>query len=309
MGRSISLWVLTVGAVSLAVGCGTSGRSGGSGGGGAGGGGGGGGAGGGAAAGGGGGGDGGAVGGGDAGGVGGGGDEGAGGAATEECKKLNAAFCDRMYQCFTADQLGGLEQELGFTDAATCADAVSDGECPEVAAAARKGTTTVHPEHTASCISDVGAAACPDTLAEFLTLVDRIDVCDQIFLGTLDRGEPCTSSTECVADNATCIDDTACSGPLRADSYEQECSEATVDQCEGLYCITLRPNLQNAAGLCSLQCSGPWDCGEGATCYRLTDEIQACLSDCTSNADCGGGFVCTQISEDSKACFVEVPAG
>ncbi len=73
--------------------------------------------------------------------------------------------------------------------------------------------------------------------------------------------------------------------------------------------MTLLDNLQNMSGICSAQCQGRWECGEGGKCYRLTEEIQACLSTCESNTDCGGGFICTAINADDKVCFVEVPPG
>ncbi len=240
---------------------------------------------------------------------GGGGGEGAGGAAREACKLGNAALCERMYECFTSDQLVSLEREGGFDDASTCAEVVSDAVCPDFAEAATQGTTILHADRTAACEAAMRSTACPDDLVEYLTRLRSLDACAAVFEGTQLHAEPCVVSVECAETGARCTDKGFCTAAPSGEAYEEACSEPTVNDCGGLYCLTLPPNLQNMTGICSAECQGHWDCGEGAKCFRLTEEIKACLSTCDSNADCGGGSVCTAINAEDTVCFVEVPPG
>jgi len=206
--------------------------------------------------------------------------------------------------------LADLERLGEFTDAASCARVLGEMSCADIGSAAAAGTTVVRPDRVANCESAVATNACPEAWPELLNWLDLLPACNQVFDGAQAQGEACTSSVECVEDRARCLEETACTGALEGDAYEVECSEETMGTaCAGLYCLTLRPNLQDMTGICSAECLGHWDCGEGAKCFGLTEEIQACLSTCDSNADCGGGSVCTAISAQEKVCFVEVPPG
>lgn len=227
--------------------------------------------------------------------------------STEACKARFTAVCDRLYGCFTSDQLKDLEQAGSFTDATSCAKSFSDDTCPDIKTAVDKATVTFNPSNVASCKSQTTATACGADLLEFIENSRKLASCANVFNGKVKKLGDCSISTECKGKDAQCAGNKKCTAALSGDSFEKECSEKTVETCDGLVCLTLKPNKQNMTGICTARCSGDWDCGAGGKCVAMPDKSQLCVSVCQSAADCGGGFLCQTFFDDgTKACFIEV---
>ncbi len=228
--------------------------------------------------------------------------------STEACKAMFTTLCDRLYSCFTSDQLADFEKAGGFTDAAGCAKKLSDDSCPGYKTAVDKKTITFNAGLVSGCTAGLKSLACGNSIIEFLENGRKSSSCKGIFTGTVDKLGDCTISSECQGKDAQCAGGQKCTAALSGDSYEKECSTKTVESCDGLVCLTLKANKQNMTGICTARCDdNPWACGEGGKCAEMPDKSQLCVSTCTSNADCGGGFVCPSFFADgTKACLVDV---
>ncbi len=249
-----------------------------------------------------------------AGGTGSGGSAGVGGtaahgqAAHEGCTSVMEAMCDRLFACYSAEELmaaTGGEEDSQFTDADTCATGLVAEVCSDMQSAVTKGTALYDESQGQACNSAIASVPCGDSPADLFQSEAPSDACDAIITGTIAHGEACVYDEECSADNAGCIGGLLCSGELNGEAYEAECTEETAANCAGLSCLTLNDNVEGKTGMCTLGCSGHSDCGEGGLCVNI-EQGQICFSTCGSNADCSNGFVCMQITEDGgKACFVE----
>ncbi|MDY0060919.1 MAG: hypothetical protein RBU45_13985 [Myxococcota bacterium] len=231
--------------------------------------------------------------------------------AEQACRTMNQSFCEKLYGCFEPGELAELEQALGFTDAASCAAAASEKDCPALGAAVTAGRVTYDAARLAACGAAFTASQCGETLVDFLTIVEELEACEAVFVGQQDKLESCSLSEECREENASCIgtgSQGVCTGALRGDAYEQECTADTANECAGLICLTLKENQQSKSGICSARCSSGSQCGEGGRCVRLGEDMVICLSSCEQEGDCASGFACVPILADgTKACFVTLP--
>lgn len=127
--------------------------------------------------------------------------------------------------------------------------------------------------------------------------------------GTAAKGQACSENLDCASELASCHTQGVCTGELTRAALQVECTAETASICEGFACLVLNANAQGKTGLCSFQCSGSSDCGEGV-CVTLTGVGAVCLSPCDTSADCSNGFVCVSDPGGAgKACLVEPAAG
>ena len=220
------------------------------------------------------------------------------------CKAMNADLCERLYTCFRHADIRDLERWLRFQDPATCAVAVSDGVCPDIAYAVEEDRINLYLDGTEDCGATLLRLSCDDVIQIFVGNVAGRVPCPELFVGTRAKGEDCIHAAECGEEAAQCSGNGRCSGALGGDSYERECTASSSSECDGLACLPLNPNLQRRAGMCTAPCEGHWDCGEGAVCADL-EAGQLCLSTCRRDTDCAGGFVCVEANDEGdKVCFV-----
>jgi hypothetical protein len=123
--------------------------------------------------------------------------------------------------------------------------------------------------------------------------------------------DPCSNDSECAEADARCIEVSGskrCTGSLsNPTAFQTDCTLDTASNCAGLLCLTLKPNEQDKAGICTLGCDGDGDCPGGA-CLDATKTLGAklCLRSCGTNADCSNGFVCIlDAPSQRKFCLVK----
>jgi len=94
-----------------------------------------------------------------------GGSSGGGESPVEACKDLNAAICERLYACLTADELAA----AGFPDseaacvtmseaAAGCSAQTTENVCD--------GNEKYHPDQASTCIDQISGLTCADIRAD-----------------------------------------------------------------------------------------------------------------------------------------------
>lgn len=99
----------------------------------------------------------------------------------------------------------------------------------------------------------------------------------------------------------------ACSSSDDASSggaAQTECDAPT--DCASSLCLTLKPNLQNKAGICTSQCTDDTQCS-GGKCVDISQlspgtTTRICLASCALDRDCTNGFVCVG-SESGNVCL------
>ncbi|MEZ4269699.1 MAG: hypothetical protein R3F39_25345 [Myxococcota bacterium] len=202
----------------------------------------------------------------------------------ESCNEVLETMCARLFDCFTASQ-------LGFASEAECSDGASESLCPDIKSARDRGTLVFNQSNHSPCVASMRGLACTDDVAAFSDRIGSEQVCTDLFQGTQTKGEACSTTSECAGADSQCRADGRCTGNLSGAAFEQECNELTAGACEGLSCLTLKSNLQQKDGICTAACESNSDCGAGAVCVDFTSLGRAiCLSECAKDSDCGGGF-------------------
>lgn len=81
-------------------------------------------------------------------------------------------------------------------------------------------------------------------------------------------------------------------------------------QCEGAVCLSLQPNVQEMAGICSAFCYSDDDCTPHDHCISIQGQGPYCLRACVTDDDCFDAFVCRlpSIGSASKVCLID-PTG
>jgi len=212
---------------------------------------------------------------------------------TKECTQDTVADCQGKL-CLTLE--GNTEGKTGVCSASCTTDAqCTGGICLHIANGTIDQSLCFR-----SCQADGDCAngfACiqADTSGRKICLVHAVVA-----------GTKCTESSECTEAKAVCTTTDSgkfCTGALDApDVFQRECKSA--NDCPGLACLTLKPNKQQKAGLCTLACTGDGDCPNGICASSPFGKY--CVSKCQQATDCDNGFVCLPPAGDLPAfCGVE----
>lgn len=219
----------------------------------------------------------------------------------ELCKSYFRSSCERAFAC-------ALAEDIGYSSESECREQLANQFCPRVRDAAVRGTLIIDEVAAKRCTKNLDSARCAEASGVF-----QSTDCQEWLIGQQAKSEPCEIGDECGEDSARCFTRTSgegvCSGVLRGESYELDCSRPTVENCPGLVCIELNDNLQNKTGICSALCDEDADCGEGGRCIDFEGDVgKRCLSKCASDEECSNGFIClNETGMTSGACLVRTP--
>lgn len=214
------------------------------------------------------------------------------------CNQTTEYMCDFVYKCFSQSQQQNLEKQFNFSDKASC-NRVIASQCEEgEIIGTRENRQKYNPDNATLCLEEQKNHPCTSQ-----TL--RPQICENSTTGLVSWRGSCTTSRDCSAKDARCIDK-KCTDELNRQAFQKDCSELTSEQCPGNLCIGLKPNFQNKTGICSAACASQAQCREGSGCFRISETASVCFALCQSDSDCINGFVCTDVEDGKKTCLVKV---
>jgi hypothetical protein len=182
---------------------------------------------------------------------------------------LDELLCERLYDCPNKIPMFLRLVGEGAYPRDRCPDMISEEILiPDPTGSVDAGRIEFDAEKAEACLADVRAAIEEDTCE---VAVDS-EACSQVYTPTIERGDSCAETSECV-------DDLYCDTSGSADSCSGIC-EPPKDR--GAACD---PSLDGVCG--DLRCLGE----EGsATCQQV--ETVAEGESCSSNLECEGGLTC-----------------
>ncbi len=224
---------------------------------------------------------------------------------TQWCRQSAGIWCDWMYACFDDNDISTAEQGFRFEVEQRCLSTL-DADCQaRTLVSVTEARQSFNPEEAAACLDALLEEPC-GTFAEMVAGdVFNPPACFDVSSGLVGRGEECTNSPDCTADDSICwyTDDPPgyCTGELGRDAFVDECDpQAETNDCAGVLCLGLPENGADLTGICSAFCRTDRNCGPDAGCFQL-EEAQLCLGLCETDDDCGGDLVCLPTG-DRNAC-------
>ncbi len=218
----------------------------------------------------------------------------------EELDEAYAAVaCDKIFNCCDDTELTGAAR-LGITDRDSCeAYILSRIDFDEVRTAVREEQVAYDENAAGDCLDAFEDQECGSTDEPFEFDLEQYPVCEQVFVGIVENGEPCGDDDQCVS--GFCKDEgegaTVCATPPgEGEACDGDCAEGFDCRLEGAMggtCVR-RPGEGEA---CNGNCIDPFVCaGEagmsGRTCRALAPEGSPCAADYECESDECEGNAC-----------------
>jgi hypothetical protein len=189
----------------------------------------------------------------------------AGGSGTGDPTSLDAypgqyaqAVCAVLERCWMSFSEGLTESCASYFERE-----LREGDLSNVVAAVDDGRIEYHADRAQACFDALAATSCDEGFSL------AADDCEQVFVGSLEAGAPCTLDLEC-AGQAQCLVEASCPGTCGARAKEGEtCTSA--NRCEvDLICqLELEAGTCVAAGTRGDACSATQPCASLLRCAGL----------------------------------------